>query len=657
MKRNQMKKAFSTLEIKSTEEIGKKRTFSGIASTPTPDRDEDVVEPKGATYKLPLPFLWQHDARKPIGWINKVKITDKGIAVEGEVADIPEEGELKKEIDKAWHALKYKLVRGLSIGFKILEAAEIQGTRWGQHIMKWEWLELSGVTIAANQEASISVIKSAYKNQFKYKAASGRKTKSGVSGLKERNGIVKTLFEELQELKDDLATKTARMAEISESIKEKSASDSDKAEFDSLIDEIQELENDIRIKTAECYSAKSAKTPAQRQTPRSGDNFSGIGIKIKGGLEEEEEKEKDPEKLKRIKGMAFTRKVIAKTIAALDHESVVSIAQKRWGKDRPKFVASVKAAVEGGGTGSGEWGEELVSADTRYTGDFIDLLYEKSVFDKLPLREVPTDVTIKGRDGAATASWVGESKAIPVHAQDFSDVTLSELQIGALTVVSQQLIRRSSPSAEMLIRDALIEACVKRADETFISASAAVAGVSPAGILNGVSAGSASGTDADSLRADIGTLYSGFIAAKNANGLYFVMNPSLAKSIQLLYNALGQPEFDGITQDGGMLLGDKVITGDNVNANHLILLKPSDIWKIGDTGMTIDVSREATIEMDDSPAMDSQAPAGATGATVNMFQTNSVAIRLIRNINFQRRRTAASCVAYISDAAYDNSSS
>ncbi|RYF48678.1 MAG: hypothetical protein EOO27_35025, partial [Comamonadaceae bacterium] len=60
-----MDRAFAHVEIKALDE--ERREFSGIASTPQPDRLGDVVEPMGARFKLPLPLLAKHDKSKPIG--------------------------------------------------------------------------------------------------------------------------------------------------------------------------------------------------------------------------------------------------------------------------------------------------------------------------------------------------------------------------------------------------------------------------------------------------------------------------------------------------------------------------------------------------------------------------------------------------------------
>lgn len=172
----QLQRAYSTLQIKSID--ADKRRFSGIASTPVTDRMGDVVDPKGVEFKLPIPLLWQHNSSDPVGWIDKAKVTGEGIEVEGYVENIPVEdsASLHERLQRAWAYIKNKLVRGLSIGFQSLESARIEGT-YGIHFLRWEWLELSAVTIPANQEATITAIKSIDTEQ---RAASGRKQLGAV---------------------------------------------------------------------------------------------------------------------------------------------------------------------------------------------------------------------------------------------------------------------------------------------------------------------------------------------------------------------------------------------------------------------------------------------------------------------------------------------
>ena len=115
-----MNRAYSILTAKAFDE--KSRTFKGIASTPTPDRMADIVEPKGAKYKLPLPLLSQHDHHLPIGWVKSATVTDNGIEIDGEVA---EQADLDY-VETAWKQLKAGLVRGLSIGFSPIKYKWIQ---------------------------------------------------------------------------------------------------------------------------------------------------------------------------------------------------------------------------------------------------------------------------------------------------------------------------------------------------------------------------------------------------------------------------------------------------------------------------------------------------------------------------------------------------
>lgn len=154
-----LQRAYAILEIKGYKEDDK-RKFTGIASTPSVDRMGDIVEPKGATFKLPIPLLWQHDASNPIGWVTSAKVTPAGIEVEGEVANVKGSTKLSERLDEYWEMMKAKLVRGLSIGFQPLEAERMKDS-YGMRYVKWAWHELSAVTIPANAEANILAIKSA----------------------------------------------------------------------------------------------------------------------------------------------------------------------------------------------------------------------------------------------------------------------------------------------------------------------------------------------------------------------------------------------------------------------------------------------------------------------------------------------------------------
>ena len=155
-----MNRVYSTINIKSVDES--KREIIGIASTPSTDRMGDIVEPEGASFKLPIPFLWQHNHDAPIGEVVSAKVTNKGIEVAVKLAS-PEEGMpagLVARLQEAWFSVKTGLVRGLSIGFSPIEYSFLDNG--GVRFTKWSFNELSAVTIPANAEATISTIKSLY---------------------------------------------------------------------------------------------------------------------------------------------------------------------------------------------------------------------------------------------------------------------------------------------------------------------------------------------------------------------------------------------------------------------------------------------------------------------------------------------------------------
>lgn len=441
------------------------------------------------------------------------------------------------------------------------------------------------------------------------------------------------------ELRGFRETKAARLAELAALFQTDGhdPSDDETSEFDNLTSEVKQLDMDIRLQS---HAEMTAKPVEGRTQKAASESRGGMGFVRKT----------DPED--KFKGQSYTRVMIAKALAMVHgNHQAVDLAKDRWAKTHPKLVEFIRATVAGGGTGSGEWGAELAQSDTQFTGDFIEYLYGMTVFDKLALRQIPGRVHVKGQDGAFTGYWVGESKAIPMSKGDYSSVELTPLKVAGLTVISMELLEDSQPSAEMLVRDGLVEASSQRVDTTFLSATAASAGVSPAGILNGVTAIQASGTDLAAVRADMQALIAPFITNKMATNITLVMNPSTALALSWMYGSLDQRAFPDINQGGGSLNGMPVIVGDNVTSGQIIAIRTSDVWRIGDSGVRISMSREATIEQRDDPSGATDTPTGVntTGLT-NMFQEESVAFKVVRRINFQKRRSTA--VAYLDNIEY-----
>jgi HK97 family phage major capsid protein len=458
---------------------------------------------------------------------------------------------------------------------------------------------------------------------------------------------VKSITDQIKDLENTRAAKAARMTDIAAKASEagRSMDDAEAEEFDTLDGEIKRVDADlVRMRRIESLNVQRA-VAVDGSTQKGAVSTKGADAPLVIAKRDHDEK---------FKGQNYTRMVIARALAHIKGVSPSRIAAARWGKSNPTLVEIIRAnEVASAGSDSGEWGAELVAADGRYTGDFIEYLHAATVFDRLPLREVPANVTIKGQDGTATGYWVGQSKAIPATSADFSTVNLTPLKVAALAVISNELLEDSSPAAEALVRDALVKASAQRVDATFLSTTAASSGVSPAGLLNGLTAIGSAGSDINGVISDIKALHAGFISDKNNAELMYVTTPYLAMSLGLMQTDLQQSAFPGLTRAGGSLKGTQMITGDNVGSGDLILLSPSDIWRIGDTGVEVSVSRDATVEMNSVPVGAADVPTASSEDSVSMFQTESTAIKVVRRINFQKRRTGA--VAYVGDADYGNS--
>ncbi|MHA3052587.1 phage major capsid protein [Acinetobacter sp. ANC 4640] len=334
------------------------------------------------------------------------------------------------------------------------------------------------------------------------------------------------------------------------------------------------------------------------------------------------------------KGIGFAQFVRAKMLAA--HEAkkgnVVTAVQAAknlgYGEGVVQFVE--KATL--GTTTDAGFGAPLVENST-YTGDFIELLRNATVFDKLKgYRSVPFNVKIKGQATGGTAAWVGESQPKPLTNPTFDSVEIKEHKLAAITVYTQELLRRADPAIDKLVLDDLIAASAELIDTTFLG-TAAGSDVVPAGILNGVTAVPSSGTTAADYEKDLMSLITIFVEANlSTDNAYFLMSETRAMQLALLRDALGNTYFTGMSFAGAArsLLGIPVITSQAVS-NKIELVKMSEILVAQDGGVDVSYSDQATL-------VD-----GTT--TYNLWQNNEFAIRVEKFITWAKRRAIAS--AYI----------
>lgn len=151
-----MARVVSHLQLKALD--SEQRVLEGWASRPESDRQGDIVVSKGATYRLPLPLLMDHDHKSAVGEVFEASVTDAGIRFKAKIAKIAEPGPIKDLCDSAWSAAKAGLRRAVSIGFRGLDVEPMP--TGGLRFKSWEWFELSLVAVPACAGASIDQIKS-----------------------------------------------------------------------------------------------------------------------------------------------------------------------------------------------------------------------------------------------------------------------------------------------------------------------------------------------------------------------------------------------------------------------------------------------------------------------------------------------------------------
>lgn len=657
-------RAYAAIDVKSLD--AERRTFGGIATTPAVDRVGDTIDPMGVAYRNPLPLLWQHDASKPIGTVRFDAPTKDGVRFTAELPDVQEPGTLRDRIEEAWQSIRHGLVRAVSVGFRPID---YEHDKKGIRFKQIEVFELSAVTIPANPQAVIQFGKSLDLADVEVikqhdtaapAAATGQRgpavkaiTPPGATG---RNSTAhtkaastmatKSIADQISAFEATRQAKSARMEALMSSAAEKGETlDAEQeAEYDDLQEQVEKIDKHLdRLRRMENLEAKTAKPVGD---PRS-DNAA-AAVRVPAAVKQTPQVEK---------GIRFARVVKCLGMAQGNRGAAYELAKSIYQHD-DAVVETLKAAVAAGTTGTGAWAGNLVGLTTDVYADFIEFLRPQTILgrfgqDGIPaLRRVPFRTRLVGQTSGGAGYWVGEGAAKPLTRFDFSTTTLDALKVANIAVVTTEVLNRSAPAAEGIIRDQLAAALAARLDIDFINpAKTAVAGVSPASITNGATTSAAAGTGtADDVRADVRTMFGAFISQNNAptTGV-FVMSATTALRLGMLMNPIGQAEFPGIGMNGGRFQGLPVIVSEHIG-NVVALVNASDIYLGDEGGISVDMSTEASLQMDDAPTANSGTGVGA--AMVSLWQTNSVAFRAEREVNWARRRTGS--VAYLTAVAWGN---
>lgn len=363
-------------------------------------------------------------------------------------------------------------------------------------------------------------------------------------------------------------------------------------------------------------------------------------------------------------GTRFVRFALAMAQAKGNVMMAHEIAKSRY-PDTPEVAGLLKAAVSMGGT------RELsvvakaavtavASTDTavsQYTdleNEFVDLLRPKTIMGRMTqLNRVPFLSRVGRQLTGVTGAFVGEGLPKPVQKQTFDNVTLGFAKVAVIVVLTDEAVRFSSIKAEMRARDDMIKGISTYIDKRFMDpAYSGVANVSPASITNPATRVQASGTTLAAIDTDVRTAMAMFATSDvDPATAVWVMSASTALRLSMKRNTNDERAFPELTMMGGTWYGIPVIVSSAMVATgspaelQIALVVQEEVFMADDGGVSIDMSQEASVQMND-------APTDGPTTLVSLWQENLVGIRAEQYINWAPRRPSALGITLIENVNY-----
>ncbi|TCA38494.1 phage major capsid protein [Rhizobium leguminosarum bv. viciae] len=268
----------------------------------------------------------------------------------------------------------------------------------------------------------------------------------------------------------------------------------------------------------------------------------------------------------------------------------------------------LKAAVGAGTLSDPGWASGLADMQAASSA-FLQGLGGRSAFASLLDLGVLTRAPLRSRVGAVTEGVVtdvtGEGQSRPVSRMTLSGDALLPQQADAIVVLSREVIENSSAASQAFVSRQLRRAVARALDVGFFDRL--------------VTSSTPSFTSSGDHLSDLKTMLD---AVNTGQGrLCWVASTSAANSIALLNDGRGSASPEGVSE----FLNLPFAVSPGLAAGTLILLDGdrvlADIESLG-----VDISRFATLQMNDEPTMDAITPTAT--AVVSLWQTNAIAVKV-----------------------------
>ena len=280
---------------------------------------------------------------------------------------------------------------------------------------------------------------------------------------------------------------------------------------------------------------------------------------------------------------------------------------------RKSVALQTKAAIGAGSTTDSAWAKPLVGVP-ELTAAYLTEIRPREVLGQLSgAIRVPVNVPVPifTTQPVPASVWVGQGLPKAVTKFPLMVVTLAPNKVGLVVVVTKELLQFGIPETAGALRAQLSAQLVRGVNQTFLDPTiVAVPDVRPGSIT---SQGTLVAT-ANNAVTDANAVLAALLAARPEAMPTLIMSPGAVKDLH------GTGQHQELTYEGGTALGARVIvTG--AAGKTITAVDPSAIL-ISDRGLEIDLSDQATIELNDAPV----APTAAT-VVRSLFGENLVGFR------------------------------
>jgi HK97 family phage prohead protease/HK97 family phage major capsid protein len=652
-----------------------------VLSDATPDRYGDVVDPNGwvtDNFKKNPIALFNHNADFPVGKWRNLR-TERG-ALRGDLQCAP--AGTSARIDEIRKLMEAGILKAVSVGFRAIEKEPIQGK--GTRFTKSELVECSLVSVPANPNA-LAVVKGLKISQETQRLIFGEHADDKVSRTvrgehadmrakrtgehadlkRSSNGgrVMTTLSERIESTQESLVALRDELIAHLDKMDNSNVSDADLQKTEDLNSRIAQ-----RIKTLEALQSSernlggTAKANGDHRALVVRDKTNGNGDTTRlfslPGSDKAISKQDAMDFMIRAGVVTYFSKVYQKHPEEM-REKIAQNGYPAYATDGVRIATDIftRAASAPAQTTVTGWAAELVQ--TVY-GAFMALLLPKSIFPRLS--GMGTSLTF-GRAGkiiiptrSATptiaGSFVGEGLPIPVRQGAFTAITLTPKKMAVITTWTRELDEHSVPAIEGLLREAVGQDTSVAIDSVLIDTNAATA-IRPPGIFNGVTPLTATaGGGIAAIVGDVKGLLGAITTATKGNvrNPVYLMNPEEVNTLIWTASTLGEFPFRAEVQAGN-LGGVPIIDSGTVALKTVGILDAADFVSVGAEAPRFEVSDQATLHEEDTTPLPIVPGSGTASAPVrSLWQTDSLALRLIMPLNWTLRR--AGVVAMVQNVTW-----